>query len=397
MNKLEVCEELMANFASSTGLTGNNQPVTRYLWTDAFAVCNFLELYRQTTKDEYLRLALQLINQVHQVLGKYRHDDIRSGWLSNLNEAEGAEHPTTGGLRIGKSLKERRADEPFDERLEWERDGQYFHYLTKWMHALNLATLYTDDYVYVQWALELAQAAHRHFTYLNPDDKKMYMHWKMSTDLSFPLVPSMGQHDPLDAWITYLQIHEVMKARNDDFNGLGLEQEIIDMRNTCVRQRWATTDSLGIGGLLTDAFILIQLLIHDKDIREWNLLSVLVKDAVLSLSAFAQADGLSQLADYRLAFRELGLSIGLHAVEYMHEFLDEYSEFVPNRSELKKDINLLVSFLPLIQTIEDVWLNPMNQESKTWQEHKNINQVMLATSLLPKSYLILNWNDAPGL
>jgi hypothetical protein len=41
-----------------------------------------------------------------------------------------------GGLRIGKPLKERGANEPIDESLEWDRDGQYFHYLTKWMHAL---------------------------------------------------------------------------------------------------------------------------------------------------------------------------------------------------------------------------------------------------------------------
>jgi hypothetical protein len=34
-------------------------------------------------------------------------------------------------LRIGKQLAERRPGERFDERLEWERDGQYFHYLTR--------------------------------------------------------------------------------------------------------------------------------------------------------------------------------------------------------------------------------------------------------------------------
>jgi hypothetical protein len=45
--------------------------------------------------------------------------------------ATGAAHPTRGGLRIGKKLPERRPGEAFQERLEWERDGQYFHYLTK--------------------------------------------------------------------------------------------------------------------------------------------------------------------------------------------------------------------------------------------------------------------------
>ncbi len=40
-------------------------------------------------------------------------------------------------MRIGKPLNERKPSEPFDERLEWDRDGQYYHYLTKWMHALH--------------------------------------------------------------------------------------------------------------------------------------------------------------------------------------------------------------------------------------------------------------------
>jgi len=34
--------------------------------------------------------------------------------------------PTRGGLRIGKDLPERGPRAPFDERLEWDRDGQYF-------------------------------------------------------------------------------------------------------------------------------------------------------------------------------------------------------------------------------------------------------------------------------
>jgi hypothetical protein len=49
-------------------------------------------------------------------------------------------HPTRGGLRIGKQLPERRPGEPYDPQVEWDRDGQYFHYLTKWMHALDQAS-----------------------------------------------------------------------------------------------------------------------------------------------------------------------------------------------------------------------------------------------------------------
>ena len=74
--------------------------------------------------------------KVHQVLGKHRPDESVQGWLSGLGEDEGHKHPTIGGLRIGKKLPERKPSEAYDDRLEWDRDGQYYHYVTKWMHAL---------------------------------------------------------------------------------------------------------------------------------------------------------------------------------------------------------------------------------------------------------------------
>jgi len=127
---------LMRSFAGRTGLT-SDRPKQRYLWTDAFAVRNFLGLARLTGERSYADLALRLVDQVHHVLGRYRADDTRTGWISGLGEREGEFHPTRGGLRIGKTLPERRPEEPLDQRPEWDRDGQYFHYLTKWMHALG--------------------------------------------------------------------------------------------------------------------------------------------------------------------------------------------------------------------------------------------------------------------
>jgi hypothetical protein len=38
-----------------------------------------------------------------------------------------------------------------------------------------------------------------------PPDKRPCIYWKMSIDLSRALVPSMGQHDPLDGFVTYVQ------------------------------------------------------------------------------------------------------------------------------------------------------------------------------------------------
>ena len=73
-----------------------------------------------------------------------------------------------------------------DEDEEWDRDEQYFHYLTKWMLALARASAATGDSQYVAWASEMAEGVHGRFTYSRGSSKRMY--WKMSIDLSRPLV-----------------------------------------------------------------------------------------------------------------------------------------------------------------------------------------------------------------
>ena len=39
--------------------------------------------------------------------------------------------------------------------------------------------------------------------------------------------------------------------------------------------------------------------------------------------------------------------------------------------------------------IEAFWRDPANRRSNTWTEHRDINEVMLATSLAPDGYLML--------
>jgi hypothetical protein len=88
---------LMNDFAERTGLD-SDRPVRRYLWTDAFAVCNYLGLARATGERQYLDLALRLVDQVHHTLGRHRQDDPREGWISGLDEQAGEAHPIRGGL-----------------------------------------------------------------------------------------------------------------------------------------------------------------------------------------------------------------------------------------------------------------------------------------------------------
>jgi len=123
MDAVTRVSEIMTDFKENTGLSSKTNPPRRYLWTDAFAVCNFLALYWQTSDDTWLASAKALVDQVHLVLGRHREDDPRTGWISGLDEKQGKQHPTRGGLRIGKAMNERQPDEPFDQDLEWDRDG----------------------------------------------------------------------------------------------------------------------------------------------------------------------------------------------------------------------------------------------------------------------------------
>ena len=105
-----------------------------------------------------------------------------SAGIAPGSDAEGEEaqaHPTKGGLRIGKDLPEREPDDPYDAELEWDRDGQYFHYLTKWMHALDLLSRHLGEHEPNRWARELAQAAHAGFTYAPAPGAAKRMYWKM--------------------------------------------------------------------------------------------------------------------------------------------------------------------------------------------------------------------------
>jgi hypothetical protein len=388
MKNTSTIEASMTGFAERTGLTPSAGPPRRYLWTDAFAVCNYLELFRQTGKEQYKENAKQLVSQVHRVLGRHREDDSRRGWISGLDEEKGEQHPTQGGLRIGKELAERGPDEPYDDHLEWERDGQYFHYLTKWMHALDCLARVTADSVYNRWALELAKSVHTRFTYIPWDGGPKRMYWKMSIDLSYPLVASMGQHDPLDGLITYQQLQATAVKLGDSRAESSLGQEIAEMTAMCGGMTWTTDDPLGIGGLLSDAYRLAQLMIG-ANLRESERLVSLLRDAEVGLENFVRSRSLHVSAEYRLGFRELGLSIGLHAIVAIKKAIEQHSENFFNRHELHTRLSGLARYLPLIESIESFWLATDHQQSDSWTGHRDINIVMLATSLAPEGYLVL--------
>jgi hypothetical protein len=378
--------EIMMGFARETGLSPARKNPRCYLWTDAFGVCNFLGLYHQTGEETFFHLALQLVDQVHHTLGRHREDDSRTGWISGLGEKQGKEHPTRGGLRIGKELDERGIHDPFDERLEWDRDGQYYHYLTKWMHALSRVSRGAGDAKYAGWAIELAKAAHAGFAYSSSPGGPKRMHWKMSIDLSRPLVPSMGHHDPLDGFVTYCEVQAAVAKAPEKTQGSDLRAEIADMARICEGKSWDTDDPLGIGGLLFDAGRVAQL-IASGTLEQIGLLEALLESSLIGLASFVKGNSLNLPPRYRLAFRELGLSIGLRAVDKIRELAEKEPGPLGGKGPLQSLLKALTRYSELRESIERFWLHRPNRDGESWTAHRDINEVMLATTLAPDGFL----------
>lgn len=386
---VQQARRLMLDFADRTGVSRGSSG-QRYLWTDAFAVMNFLELARLTGEPRFTELALSLIDDVHHVLGRYRPDDARRGWLCGLSEAEGEAHPTRGGLRIGKPLPERGPDEPFDDELEWERDGQYFHYSTRWMHALEQATRATGDLRFRRWARELAVASFAGFAYANRSGGPPRLAWKMSTDLARPLVASMGHHDPLDGFITCA----VLQAGGDD--GPSLQRELHGFASMLGNADWATPDPLGIGGLLMDACRVAQVTGRSA-VGGDALLGTLLAAALESLRLAEIERELDRPAVRRIAFRELGLAIGLSGLAPIERELSGEPARFAHRETIEALLGALAREARLAAKIVSFWLVPEHRSTAVYRGHRDINDVMLATSLCPLGVVALLPMDRPAV
>jgi len=366
----ELATSIMYEFSDRTGLSSDAKP-SRYLWTDAFALCNFLALYRRSGEERYSDLCARLVGQVHDVLGRHRADDPRSGWLSGEPDEEQADHPTRGGLRIGKPLPERSEGEQFDDQLEWDRDGQYFHYLTKWMDALARAATVLDQPKYARFGQELAKAVFPHFLLRSASGVPVGLAWKMSIDLSRPLTRGINPQDALDGYVTFRWLRHVrQEAVTCDL------AEEIRLLKSLLGSNWTSSDPLGIGGLLLDAF---RLSLLPRDEGDNELISDILDGIASGLAIFLRTDALARPADYRLGFRELGLAIGLQALPTIESACanacglagkaDGHLDFLRDNVEAGRRI---ISF----------WSEPKNRTCGSWRDHLDINEVMLATALL---------------
>ncbi|TWU71117.1 hypothetical protein ED733_001715 [Metarhizium rileyi] len=260
----------------------------RYLWTDAFGVVNFLTLHKETRTAKYLDLATRLVYSVHEVLGRTRDGTQR---LPGATEDE----PLKGGLRIGK-LTDSGAD----------CDGQYHHYLTMWMFALNRLSIASGNPKFNDWAMELAKSIHGHFVVLDTDGNQR-MVWKVSTDLKDVLVPSEGHLDAATGFAVYRLLQQTAGLYGKD-HGCSLTEEMDDYSNLVRRpgKLAPTTDFLDLGMGLWMCQLCLDEPWADKLIAQ----SLEMLDSHLGLSS----KGAPSRRYKGLAFREFGACLGVRCV-----------------------------------------------------------------------------------
>jgi hypothetical protein len=140
-----------------------------------------------------------------------------------------------------------------------------------------------------------------------------------------------------------------------------------------------------LGGLLADAARVAQLMGQGTWAGDPDLLEVLLKTAGIGLTGYLREPDLRAPADRRLAFRELGLAIGLTAVDRI--------ENEARSAGVRAALEGCRRYAPVRAEIESFWLDPAHRRNPTWLGHEDINDVMLATSLLPEGFLSLAGAD----
>lgn len=271
---------------------------------------------------------MALALDVHAVLGRTRQGEP-------LGSPPAA--PLAGGLRIGKA-----AD------FGPDCDGQYWHYLTRWLFALRQLALALPPppppsdcggggdagaggpgpgLDALGLALQLAEAVQPRFVHAagDPGGGSPHIFWKMDVRLSRPLVPSQaraaaqgddrkgraslnrppsrqGNLDAFDGWVTYRLLAETAAARGRPgaLAGPVAALEACALHQLRTRGPFRSDDPLDLGESLACASWYPG--------EAWA--AAMTSSAFASLERLHAAGRFDAAPSRRLAFRELGVCIG---------------------------------------------------------------------------------------
>ena len=139
---------------------------------------------------------------------------------------------------------------------------------------------------------------------------------------------------------------------------------------------------------MADSFRACQLIYKGADVRP-RLAERLLAGASTGLGYFKESGTLNLPADRRLAFRELGLAIGLKGTTSLRGVVDrDRTKFVEAR-RLGSLLDSVARNSYLAEDIQRFWMDRKHRTAPTWLEHNDINTVMLATCLEPGAFLMI--------
>lgn len=210
----------------------------RYLWTDAFGVLAYTSLAqyyesqgRLDEAQQYKHAADTLIQVVHKCLGSPRskkRDDLMTKDTSS---------PTGHvGLRIGKVHSRKVTD------YGMSYDGQYWHYVDKWLLALARSGHVTEGIL-------IAKSCFPYFFDYGNGNIPGWgggIRWKLNVDASAP--PSLERARASDDALVALIVFSILQAHRDVASDESLEDEIKLLRVALQGYRPRVTDDpLGWG------------------------------------------------------------------------------------------------------------------------------------------------------
>ena len=105
----------------------------------------------------------------------------------------------------------------------------------------------------------------------------------------------------------------------------------------------------------------------------------------MGLKSYINNNQMNLAAEYRLAFRELGLSIGLKGILIINYIIKKRPEFTEN--SLNKRFNDIKEYQVLGNIIEEFWVKNKNRKTNNWKEHQDINTVMLVILISSRDFL----------
>jgi len=239
----------------------------RYLWTDAFGLVLLASLYAESGERRYLDQAEWVVAEVERVLGRPR------------------------GIRIGEAP---------------DRDGQYFHYLTKWLYALFVLGRHLPQYRHKAVAI----VRQIHDAFVLPSRGVI---WKMSEDLSHPYPGTgFGALDAFDGYVAYRLLDQE-----------SLTREISDMRMLIDRSApdLVITQDLGLGMMLW----MSQFFPEEGWAKTQKTRCLSMLDRMwMQQGYFCREPG---ALGVKFAFTNYGVSVGLQAVNAMPERVSRVNAF----------------------------------------------------------------------